>query len=292
MSWEASTPRITTAYGAFGGGASASASASSSSSSEREVRGLNRVVRRRQARLTHRFSWACVWGWCGGPGTQSTAAAMAAGPRAVDDDGQAPPAAAASTEDATDAAYAEEQRRLDREWYDETAERDAPESYAAPATSNSGTGGAAGTGNKRMSLRQLQYNRDNEAWENNRMLLSGVVQRTSGSVVTETEEEVRYRTPRFTRAVASDIVFVCVCGGGEHRRVCTLSCMICGHLFWTVAWYTRASYRPWCPSATRPPTSPRFAARAPPWSARSESSVNSARSGVDVSLVVPRAPWC
>ena len=146
MAWESATPRVSTAYGDFGGGEAAR-----------------------------------------GGGARQDEAADAGSEGAVDDgtDGPAPG-------DVDDQSYEEEQRRLDREWYDESAERELPE--VGPPPSASGGGGGGGTQQKRVSLRQLQYNRDNEAWETNRMLLSGVVQRTSGNVDNETEEEVRLRS--------------------------------------------------------------------------------------------------
>lgn len=80
-------------------------------------------------------------------------------------------------------AYEEEQRRLDREWYDESTEPDMADFGGADVPMSSVL-------QKRVSLRQLQYNRDNEAWETNRMLLSGVVQRTGANADLETDEEV------------------------------------------------------------------------------------------------------
>jgi len=82
-------------------------------------------------------------------------------------------------------AYEEEQRRLDREWYDESTEPDMADFGGAEVPMSSVL-------QKRVSLRQLQYNRDNEAWETNRMLLSGVVQRTGANADLETDEEVRW----------------------------------------------------------------------------------------------------
>ncbi|KAH6572847.1 hypothetical protein BASA62_003209 [Batrachochytrium salamandrivorans] len=44
---------------------------------------------------------------------------------------------------------------------------------------------------KRVSARQAQYNRDNDLWETNRMLTSGVVQRTTGGPDVDDDNEMR-----------------------------------------------------------------------------------------------------
>jgi pre-mRNA-splicing factor ATP-dependent RNA helicase DHX38/PRP16 len=44
---------------------------------------------------------------------------------------------------------------------------------------------------KRLSARQAQYHQDNELWETNRMLTSGVVQRTEVELDFENEEDTR-----------------------------------------------------------------------------------------------------
>jgi hypothetical protein len=51
---------------------------------------------------------------------------------------------------------------------------------------------------KKTTLREAQYNRDNELWETNRMLTSGVVQRNEVDNDFEEEQEVRIKLKKTT----------------------------------------------------------------------------------------------
>lgn len=44
---------------------------------------------------------------------------------------------------------------------------------------------------KRITARQAQFNRDNDLWEQNRMLTSGVAQRAEGDLGVDDEEQAR-----------------------------------------------------------------------------------------------------
>lgn len=79
-------------------------------------------------------------------------------------------------------AWEEEQTKLDREWYntDEAGGGDVDggafdgyNDYASPEPLV-GTSAAAGGVKKRVTARQAAFNADNEAWEDNRLALSGV----------------------------------------------------------------------------------------------------------------------
>ncbi|KAI8593787.1 P-loop containing nucleoside triphosphate hydrolase protein [Geranomyces variabilis] len=76
--------------------------------------------------------------------------------------------------------WEEEQTRLDREWYnleDSGTIDEAPPYSEFDAYYKKKEEELAKLQVKKMSARQAQYNRDNDLWETNRMLTSGVVQR-------------------------------------------------------------------------------------------------------------------
>ncbi|KAJ3087689.1 Pre-mRNA-splicing factor ATP-dependent RNA helicase PRP16, partial [Quaeritorhiza haematococci] len=98
-------------------------------------------------------------------------------------------------EDEEYGVWEEEQLRLDRDWYN------LEESGAMDETHNQFTEFEdywkkkeeqfTKQQAKRMTARQAQYNRDNDLWETNRMLTSGVVQRAESSMDFDEEDETR-----------------------------------------------------------------------------------------------------
>lgn len=74
----------------------------------------------------------------------------------------------------------DELKRLDREWYDEDAQNpfgDLDEEYTKQKEENLKKSKQV----QKISAQQRQINKDNEKWETNRLLLSGVVTKTSES---------------------------------------------------------------------------------------------------------------
>eukprot|EP01135_Chromosphaera_perkinsii_P002554 Nk52_evm70s224 gene=Nk52_evmTU70s224 len=104
--------------------------------------------------------------------------------------------------------WEEEQRRLDREWYNDEGARD---DYFGGGGGNPFGGTEAYDqqkeerlkkrlkqqqqygGGRRLTARQQQYAKDNNAWETNRMLTSGVVQRTEADDDFDDDGEGRVR---------------------------------------------------------------------------------------------------
>jgi len=91
--------------------------------------------------------------------------------------------------------WEEEQKRLDREWYnieegstmDETHNPYVEyEEYYQKKEEELAKQQA-----KKMSIRQAQYNQDNNLWETNRMITSGVVQRTEIDMDFDDNQEAR-----------------------------------------------------------------------------------------------------
>ncbi|KAJ3063984.1 DEAH-box RNA helicase prp16, partial [Podochytrium sp. JEL0797] len=97
----------------------------------------------------------------------------------------------------TDAAWEAEQQRLDRDWYNHE-EGGAAEEYYANETYNEfdeyykkKEEELAQQQVKKLTARQVQFNRDNDLWETNRMLTSGVVQRMDHDADAEEDQESR-----------------------------------------------------------------------------------------------------
>ncbi|UYV65977.1 DHX38 [Cordylochernes scorpioides] len=90
--------------------------------------------------------------------------------------------------------WEEEQKRVDREWYAMEDEGCFDEEHNPFATMSEYTRNkeqALESKKKRMSAQQHQHHKDNEKWETNRMLTSGVVQRTEYDEDFEEDNEAR-----------------------------------------------------------------------------------------------------
>jgi hypothetical protein len=106
----------------------------------------------------------------------------------------------------------EQQLRLDREWYnqEETGmqedsaamhmfeeyddyyrEKELSEQHMSASAAATGANAVPGALQKKMTARQQQFNKDNDLWETNRMLTSGVVQRSEAGADAEDDHEVR-----------------------------------------------------------------------------------------------------
>ncbi|KAJ1554472.1 DEAH-box RNA helicase prp16 [Cladochytrium tenue] len=129
----------------------------------------------------------------GGPPPSDTATLIKTTSRSAD-------LAAASTEvQAEDAPpvstdWDAEELRLDREWYGQEESGVADDSYRQFEEYEEGLSEKkeevlAKIQAKRLTARQAQYNRDNDLWETNRMLTSGVVQRSEAHLNADDDNE-------------------------------------------------------------------------------------------------------
>lgn len=133
------------------------------------------------------------------PGTRSTAVSKgrsewdAATPR-IQSSGYEPSFAPESDEDFR--RWEDEQNRVDRDWYDFEEGTGAVDETHNPFAeledfARLREAEMVKTQVKKVSARQQQYNRDNELWETNRMLQSGLVQRKAIEPQLEEEDENR-----------------------------------------------------------------------------------------------------
>ena len=90
--------------------------------------------------------------------------------------------------------WMQEQQTIDREWYDDEEEPTAADESHNPFVNYEDLvvrkeEELNRTQQKKVSLRHQQYNRDNDRWETNRMLTSGIVQRSGYQVNPDDEDE-------------------------------------------------------------------------------------------------------
>jgi pre-mRNA-splicing factor ATP-dependent RNA helicase DHX38/PRP16 len=86
--------------------------------------------------------------------------------------------------------WSEEQKQVDRNWYDVSEDGAVDLEHSSMAEMEYGKEAVERKNIKKVSLRQAHFNKESEMWETNRMLQSGVVQRTtSGNEVDDENEE-------------------------------------------------------------------------------------------------------